>query len=78
MSRMKELRMDKLEQLFENEGVDQDEFLETYALDSVVPGICSNPDCDYCTEVEPDQNEGWCEFCEEGTVVSGLILLGVI
>jgi hypothetical protein len=37
-----------------------------------------NPDCDYTTEVEPDQREGWCEECGTGTVRSGIVLAGII
>lgn len=52
--------------------------LEAAARDSVSPGICICPDCDYATEVEGDQREGWCEFCDRGTVQSCLVLAGLI
>jgi len=42
------------------------------------PGICMNPNCDYCIDVEPDQDEGWCELCRTNTVKSFYILLGVL
>jgi len=29
-------------------------------------------------EMEPDQDRGWCEVCERGTLVSGLVLGGLI
>jgi hypothetical protein len=35
-------------------------------------------DCDYATEVEPDQDRGWCESCGTNTVKSALILAGLI
>lgn len=72
--------MDKLDKLISDWGFGSvDEFLDSgTALDSVVPGICMNPDCDYTTGVEPDQYEGWCEICGAGTVKSALILMGVI
>jgi hypothetical protein len=41
-------------------------------------GICTNPDCNYTTEVEPDQTGGWCEECDERSVVSALILAQII
>lgn len=53
-----------------------DTFLEDSITDSICPGIC--PYCGYTIEVEPDCETGWCEECEDGTVVSGLILAGVI
>lgn len=69
----------KLLKLVEMEGYEElDEFLEEFSLAAVVPGICTNPDCDYTEYVEPDCTEGWCEECETQTVKSGLILAGVI
>lgn len=68
---------EKAELLMELEGID-DSDLEMLVIDSVVPGICVNPDCDYTCEVEPDQTAGWCEECQQGSVQSLLILLGVI
>jgi hypothetical protein len=53
-----------------------EDFLGEWGLDSVVPGIC--PDCGYTTEYEPDQEAGWCEECEANTVVSALVLAGLI
>jgi hypothetical protein len=37
-----------------------------------------NPDCGYTSEVEPDQQEGWCEECEVRSVRSGIVLAGLI
>lgn len=54
------------------------ELCEAYVLDSVAPGICADPDCDYSTEVEPDCDGGWCECCDDQTVVSCLVLGGFI
>jgi hypothetical protein len=52
---------DKLQALADSEGYDDaDELLEANSSDSVVPGICTNPNCDYTTEVEPDQDRGHC------------------
>ena len=45
------------------------------------PAICcnpDNPDCDYTEEKEPDSREGWCEECQRGTMVSALVLGGII
>lgn len=54
------------------------DLLEESTFDSVVQGICKNPDCDYSTEVEPDQTQGWCENCNAGTVVSPLVIAELI
>lgn len=69
----------KVQSLLDLEGYDSpDEILADYALESVVPGICYNGGCDYVGYYEPDQNRGWCENCENTTVVSLLYMLGVI
>jgi len=69
----------KLDELVESEGYDcLEELLEAVILDSVSPGICVNPGCDYTTEVEPDQNGGYCEVCRTQAVKSALILAGLI
>ena len=69
---------DKLVDLLDSEGMEEEEFLSEYGFSSVVPGICTNPGCSYVTNVEPDQTKGWCEFCDTQTVCSGLVLAGVI
>ena len=70
---------DKLSTLMNEEGyTDFDAFLEDLVIDSVNPGICMNPDCDYTCEVEPDCTNGWCENCSTSTVQSALILAGII
>jgi hypothetical protein len=72
-------RRAKLNTLAENEGFTSvTELLEACVHDSVNPGICANPTCDYSTEVEPDQREGWCEECRTSTVQSALVLAGLI
>jgi hypothetical protein len=52
--------------------------IRTFAHDSVCPGICTRPGCDYAVEIEPDQDEGWCEECHERSVQSALILAGIV
>jgi len=69
--------MSKLTDLAEDWGVPLDEMLEEAVYDSVAPGICMNPGCDYTTEVEPDSMEGWCECCNTNTVQSCLVLAGL-
>ena len=59
---------------------DEVEFLGDCTMDKFDPGcpaICKN--CDYtCTDMEPDQDRGWCPECEANTMVSALILAGIV
>jgi hypothetical protein len=67
----------KLETLRAAEGFETvDEMLEAATFDSVSPAICF--DCDHTCEMEPDQDRGYCENCGQNTVVSALILAGII
>ena len=69
----------KLQKLVESEGYPDLEALLVAAIaDSVSPGICTKPDCDYTTEIEPDQRRGHCEACGGQTVQSALVLAGII
>ena len=74
------LRKAKLAKLVELEGFEDETALFAASIsDSVCPAICcnpANPDCDYTDEMEPDQDLGWCEACELGTLVSALVLGG--
>ena len=75
----RKLIQEKLQALGESEGyTDIMDLLEEATCDSVCPGICMNPDCDYTTEVEPDSDSGWCEECKANTVKSALMLAGII
>jgi hypothetical protein len=65
-----------LKALLEIEGLTFEEMAENSLMDGTCPGICRR--CGYTTEVEPDQGRGWCEECEANTVVSGLVLAGLI
>jgi hypothetical protein len=77
-----EMRKTKLGKLVESEGFeDENELFAAAIADSVCPAICCNPDnpaCDYTEEKEPDSREGWCEECGAGTMVSALVLGGLI
>ena len=68
----------KLTNLAKQYGYSVKELLEEYGLDSLVPGICMNERCEYVTECEPDQREGWCRACGTTTVRSALVLAGMI
>jgi hypothetical protein len=69
---------EKLAHLADAYGSTVEELLEEWGHDSVVPGICMNPGCDYTAEYEPDQREGWCDVCGTQSVKSLLVLQGVI
>ena len=69
---------EKLAQLADAYALTVEEMLTEYGDDSLVPGICMNPGCDYTDELEPDQREGWCGACETNTVTSLLVLLNLI
>ena len=75
-------RVAKLNKLCEIEGFEHETDLFAASIsDSVCPAICcnpDNPDCDYTAEMEPDQDRGWCEKCQRGTMVSALVLGGII
>lgn len=71
--------MSKAQECAEQYGFDSPfELMEEYITDSICPGICTNPDCDCTTNVEPDSSSGYCEVCETQTVASVMILEGVI
>lgn len=70
---------EKLQQLARDWGYETPEALvEHYIFDGVMPAICMNPGCGYSTEMEPDQDHGWCESCGTNTLKAASILLGVI
>lgn len=69
----------KLMRLCEAEGYESPfDLWQAVAGDSVCPAICMTEGCDYTAEMEPDQREGHCEACGGNTVVSALVLAGLI
>jgi hypothetical protein len=79
MSLSAEEKSKKLRHLVESEGYpDLEALLLACIADSISPGICTKPDCDYTTEIEPDQRRGYCEACGGQTVQSALVLTGII
>jgi len=71
--------MDKLNTLANDWGYDDPtDMMIEYVHDSLHPAICMSKDCDYSTEMEPDQDRGWCENCEKNTVVSAGMLMGIV
>ena len=77
-----EMQRGKLAKLCEIEGfTDENELFAAAISDSVCVAICCNPDnptCEYTTEMEPDQDRGWCEECGANTMVAALVLGGLI
>lgn len=73
----------KFKTLMDFEGYDDPmDFLEYECMGSGlrvgVPSICMTEGCDYTTDMEPDQDRGWCEECQSNTVKSALVLYGII
>ena len=69
----------KLMRLCELEGfMTFEQLLKQAAGDSVCPAICMTEGCDHTAEMEPDQDEGYCEACGGNTVVSALVLADLI
>jgi len=69
----------KLEILTEDWGYDSPEdMVEDYMFDGTMPAICQNTHCNYSTDMEPDQDQGWCENCETNTLHSASVMMGII
>lgn len=61
------MALSKFDQLVESERYESIEALcEAVVMDSVSPGICTNLGCGYTTDVEPDQDRGYCEAAARG------------
>jgi hypothetical protein len=73
------LRQAKLVKLVEIEGYDRlDEMIQAVLSDAVSPAICTNEECDYTCEMEPDQDAGYCEECHTNTMKAAPVLAGLI
>jgi hypothetical protein len=63
------LRQAKLAKLIEIDGFDSiEELMEAVFSDAVSPAICMNEDCNFTSEMEPDQDRGWCDECHTSSV----------
>lgn len=72
-------KQEKLKTLAEIYGFDDEyEMLEEFGIDSIVPAICTEPDCQATFDWEPDCEGGQCEECGCESVDSCMILAGVI
>jgi hypothetical protein len=54
------------------------DLVEAVWTDTVCPAICMTEGCDHTAEMEPDQREGYCEACGGNTLMSALVLAGLI
>ena len=69
----------KLRTLTEDWGYESTlDLMTDYIHEGLMPAICMNKGCDYSTEMEPDQDRGWCENCSTNSLSSAAILLGII
>jgi hypothetical protein len=69
----------KLMKLCDLEGYKRlDNFLKASVTDSICPAICMTEGCDHTTEMESDQDAGYCEACGGQTMVSALVLADLI
>jgi hypothetical protein len=69
----------KLMKLCDSEGLTEiDDLLALSVADSMCPAICMTEGCDHIAPMESDQEEGHCESCGGNTMVSALILAGLI
>ena len=55
-----------------------DDLLVLPVTDSLCPAICMTEGCDHIARLESDQEEGYCEKCGGNTMVSVLVLAGLI
>jgi len=53
-----------------------DEACEQAIMDGIAPAICT--ECGYITEIEPDQDAGYCESCGKNKVKAITVLLKII
>jgi hypothetical protein len=69
----------KLMKLCDLEGYKRlGDLLNASVTDSICPAICMTENCDHTTEMESDQDAGYCEACGGNTVTSLLVLAALI
>lgn len=69
----------KLMKLCEAEGFTTfAQLLRHVGADSLCPAICMKEGCDYTADMEPDQDQGYCEACGGNTMASALILAELV
>lgn len=70
--------MSKADDLARIEGKPIETLVAAASFDGDSKGICINEGCEYTTDVEPDQQHGYCEKCQTNTVKSICVLVGII
>ncbi|MCK1665234.1 hypothetical protein [Bradyrhizobium sp. 153] len=70
----------KLMRLCDLSGFDRvDDLLLAMVLkDTSCPAICTTEGCDHTADMEPDQDQGFCEVCGGNTLLSVLVLADLI
>lgn len=72
-------RVQKLVTLCDQRGfLDLDDLLLAALLNDASPAICMTEGCNHTADMEPDQDQGFCAACGGQTVVSALVLAGLI
>ncbi|PPQ14550.1 hypothetical protein CV770_36330 [Bradyrhizobium sp. AC87j1] len=72
-------RVQKLVTLCDQRGFqDLDDLLLAALLKDASPAICMTAGCNNTADMEPDQDQGFCEACGGKTIVSALVLAGLI
>ena len=77
MALSRQQRIEKLRRLADIEGYTTLDELFTAIERRILPGICTNPGCDFTKAVAPSETAGYCPRCGTHTVVSGSALLGL-
>jgi hypothetical protein len=73
------LKSVKLMALCHAQGIDgYEDLVRLSVADSMCPAICMTEGCDHIAPMESDQDEGHCEKCGGSTMVSALVLAGLI
>lgn len=54
------------------------DMIESYIHEDTMPAICTNKNCNWDTELEPDCTNGWCELCRTKTMTSAAVLMGIM
>jgi hypothetical protein len=55
-----------------------DDLFVLLVTDSLCPAICMTEKCNHIAQLESDQREGYCEKCGGNTMISVLVLAGLI
>jgi len=62
-----------LKRICDAEGLPIEDLITELMSDSISPGVCR--ECGYVTEIEQDNENGYCEECDTNTVVAATMLI---